>query len=124
MTGRLGDRSESLTANVYLSARASDEVKELQRACSRHLVGHGERTAAELLRELGTDIDMDRYGEGGVVAQLESETAELLAKPAAVFLRPARWLSRRRSGFMPTGAAAPASSPIPPATSIGGRGRG
>ena len=30
------------------------------------------------------DLDWDRYGERGAVAQLESEVAELLGKPAAV----------------------------------------
>ena len=46
-------------------------------------------TPAVMLRELAAfaeehDIAWDRYGERGAVAQLESEVAELLGKPAAV----------------------------------------
>lgn len=62
---------------------------ELRAACTRFLGGHGERTAvdawAEITAELG-DVQPDRYGEGGVVAELEAEVRELLAKPAAVFM--------------------------------------
>lgn len=46
-------------------------------------------TPAAMFRELASfadehDLDWDRYGERGAVAQLESEVAELLGKPAAV----------------------------------------
>ena len=46
-------------------------------------------TPAAMFRELATfaeehDLDWDRYGERGAVAQLESEVAGLLGKPAAV----------------------------------------
>ncbi|MDR7255458.1 threonine aldolase [Nocardioides sp. BE266] len=46
-------------------------------------------TPAAMLAELAAfaeehDLDWDRYGERGAVAQLESEVAELLGKPAAV----------------------------------------
>jgi threonine aldolase len=64
----------------------TEEEKALRNACSRFLVGHGFRTAAELLSELGSTIELDNYGEGGVVEELESEVSELLGKPAAVFL--------------------------------------
>jgi len=35
---------------------------------------------------MGTDFERDNYGEGGVVAELETEVAGLLGKPAALFL--------------------------------------
>jgi threonine aldolase len=62
---------------------------ELFAACTRFLGGHGHRSAervlTEIREELG-DVTTDRYGTGGVVAELESEVAALLAKPAAVFM--------------------------------------
>jgi threonine aldolase len=39
-----------------------------------------------LLADLPAAFDGDRYGAGGVVAELEEETARLLGKPAAVFM--------------------------------------
>jgi threonine aldolase len=62
---------------------------ELWAACTRFLGGHGRRTAAdacaEIVEELG-DVEPDRYGDGGVVADLEAEVRDLLGKPAAVFM--------------------------------------
>ncbi len=48
--------------------------------------GHGPEKAASLLATIPQDTDVDRYGDGGVVAALENEVATLLGKPAAVFL--------------------------------------
>lgn len=62
---------------------------ELRAGCSRHLGGHGPRLPAEVLAEVHEvlgDIAPDRYGEGGVVAELEEEVRGLLGKPAAVFM--------------------------------------
>lgn len=42
-------------------------------------------TLAEACRDLGVE-EWDRYGQTGAVARLEQEVAELLGKPAAVFL--------------------------------------
>ena len=64
----------------------TDEERALQRECTRFVVGHGVKTAAEMLGEMGTDFEKDQYGEGGVVAELEAEVAEVLGKPAALFL--------------------------------------
>jgi threonine aldolase len=65
------------------------DAKELFRRCTRFLGGHGLRrpdeVQAEIASVLGT-VESDRYGEGGVVAALERETAELLGKPAAVVM--------------------------------------
>ena len=41
---------------------------------------------ADLLATVPADTVPDRYGEGGVVADLEARIAALLGKPAAVFL--------------------------------------
>jgi threonine aldolase len=62
------------------------EVAALRESCTRFLHWHGARGPAELLAELPADIEPDRYGEGGVVAELEGAVAEVLGKPAAVFL--------------------------------------
>ncbi len=40
----------------------------------------------DLLASIGPDVVADVYGDGGVVAELERYLAELLGKPAAVFL--------------------------------------
>jgi len=64
----------------------TEEERTLRSACTRFLVGHGVRTAAELLGDIDASVEIDRYGEGGVVAELEAEVARLLGKPAALFL--------------------------------------
>jgi len=62
---------------------------ELRASCTRFLGSHGQRSAAdawaEVVAELG-DVEPDRYGDGGVVADLEGEVRDLLGKPAAVFM--------------------------------------
>ena len=67
-----------------------DEVRELRALCDRSLSGHGQRPPAELLAEMATlkdgDLAADTYGEGGTVGILEAEVAQLLDKPAAVFM--------------------------------------
>ncbi len=54
--------------------------------CSRFLQLHGRRSPQSLLADIPDDVRMDRYGDGGVVTELEEETASVLGKPAAVFL--------------------------------------
>ena len=63
-----------------------DDLDTLRRACDRALTGHGPQTAAELLATIPPDTAIDRYGDGGVVAELEAEVAGLLGMPAAVYL--------------------------------------
>lgn len=64
-----------------------DEALAAARALStRFLNGHGLRTAAEMLATIPVDVEMDRYGQGGVVRALEAEVATLLGKEAALFL--------------------------------------
>src|SRR5215470_12157562 len=62
------------------------EQAALRDQCSVFLAGHGPVTAASLLAGIPADTVTDRYGGGGVVAELEAEIAGLLGKPAAVFL--------------------------------------
>ena len=62
------------------------EQEELRGQCTVFLSGHGPLTAAGLLASVPADTVPDRYGDGGVVTELESEIAGLLDQPAAVFL--------------------------------------
>ena len=70
---------------------ATDELCRSEQAalrdqCSVFLAGHGPVSAAGLLADIPGDTAVDRYGDGGVVAELEAEIAGLLDKPAAAFL--------------------------------------
>jgi threonine aldolase len=62
------------------------ELAGLRDACPRWLTGHGRVTASRMLATIPADTGVDRYGDGGVVAELEAEVARLLGKPAAVYL--------------------------------------
>lgn len=63
-----------------------DDLLALRAACDRSLSGHGDHRAADLLATVPPDTVLDRYGDGGVVAELEAEVAAVLGKPAAVYL--------------------------------------
>src|SRR3982751_4827415 len=63
-----------------------DEIAARRAACTDSFHGSGLVKPAEVLASIGADVEPDVYGEGGVVADLEREVAELLGKPAAVFL--------------------------------------
>ena len=63
-----------------------DEIAARRAACTDTFLGNGLGRPPELLASIGDDVEPDVYGEGGVVADLEREVAELLGKPAAVFL--------------------------------------
>src|SRR6266849_522206 len=63
----------------------SDE-QTLRDQCTVFLAGHGPVRAAGLLAGIPADTVPDRYGDGGVVAELEAEIAALLGKPAAAYL--------------------------------------
>jgi threonine aldolase/SAM-dependent methyltransferase len=62
-----------------------EELAAARAGCSRFLAGHGIATAAAMLGALPPDVEIDRYGKGGVVFELEQEVAALLGKPAALF---------------------------------------
>jgi threonine aldolase len=63
-----------------------EETRARRDRCSTFLSGDGNVRPAELLMSIGESVVPDGYGEGGVVAELESMVAELLGFPAAVFL--------------------------------------
>lgn len=63
-----------------------DDLDALRATCDRALGGHGPVRAADLLATIPADTEVDRYGDGGVVAELETEVAALLGMPAAVYL--------------------------------------
>jgi threonine aldolase len=63
-----------------------DEIAARRARCTDSFQGNGLVTPAELLDTIGPEVEADLYGEGGVVADLEHEVADLLGKPAAVYL--------------------------------------
>ena len=63
-----------------------DDLRALRDACGRALTGHGVQRADALLATIPPGTAVDRYGEGGVVAELEAEVAGVLGLPAAVYL--------------------------------------
>lgn len=65
---------------------SSAEQNALRDQCTTFLVGHGPVTAPGMLASIPPDTVPDRYGDGGVVTELETEVAGLLGKPAAAFL--------------------------------------
>jgi len=67
-------------------AASDDELDALRASCTRFLAGHGQITASQMLATIPADTDVDRYGDGGAVAALETEIASLLGKEGAVFL--------------------------------------
>jgi threonine aldolase len=63
-----------------------DDLRALRDACDRALTGHGISRADDLLATIPPGTAVDRYGDGGVVAELEAEIAGVLGLPAAVYL--------------------------------------
>ncbi len=57
----------------------------LAESCTRFVSGHGRRSADELLATIPPGTEIDYYGIGGAVTELEQEVASLLAKQAALF---------------------------------------
>ena len=59
-------------------------------ACPRRLYGHGRQTPSQVLAALADEAargaDVDRYGAGGVVAEVEDQVRALLGAPAALLL--------------------------------------
>ena len=77
--------SAGLPAGAAGDTTAPD-LDALRDACNRFLHSHGPVRAADLLATVPADTVPDRYGDGGVVAELEAEIKLVLGKPAAVFL--------------------------------------
>ncbi len=65
---------------------SDDDLLALRAQCTRFVHGHGPVNVGELLATIPADTAVDRYGDGGVVTELETQVAALLGKPAAVFL--------------------------------------
>jgi threonine aldolase len=65
---------------------SDDDISARRAACTDSLLGNGLIRPPQLLASIDPDAEADLYGEGGVVAELERHVAELLGKPAAVFL--------------------------------------
>jgi threonine aldolase len=63
-----------------------DDLEALRASCDRSLTGHGPVRARDLLATIPPETEVDRYGDGGVVAALEADVAELVGMPAAVYL--------------------------------------
>jgi threonine aldolase len=76
----------SLWQPVAQTGAVDDDLRALRDACDRGLTGHGIPRAEDLLATIPPGTAVDRYGDGGVVAELEQEVADLLGLPAAVYL--------------------------------------
>ena len=63
-----------------------DEIRARRAAATDSFLGNGLVRPPELLASIDPAAEADVYGDGGVVAELERHIAELLGKPAAVFL--------------------------------------
>jgi threonine aldolase len=63
-----------------------EEIRARRAAATDTFLGNGLGRPDELIATIGTDVDPDMYGDGGVVTRLEQHVAELLGKPAALFL--------------------------------------
>jgi threonine aldolase len=55
-------------------------------AATDSFFGNGLLRPTEMIASIPLDVQADVYGDGGVVTELETHVAELLGKPAAVFL--------------------------------------
>lgn len=62
----------------------TDAVDRLRRRATRWFSPIGGRTAAAALAALPDDIEVDLYGRGGVVADLEAEIADVVGHEAAL----------------------------------------
>jgi threonine aldolase len=63
-----------------------EEIRIRRATCTDSFHGNGLVRPAELLASIPPDTAEDLYGDGGAVTALERYVAELLGKPAAVFL--------------------------------------
>lgn len=70
----------------HASTAKPDDLEAYRSSCTRFLLGHGNRSAADFLAAIPGDAGLDRYGAGGAVEALETEVRKVLGKPAAVFM--------------------------------------
>ncbi len=62
------------------------ELEAVAQGCERFIHGAGRRRARDLLGTIPPDVEIDHYGVGGIVAELEAEVARILGKEAAIFI--------------------------------------
>jgi threonine aldolase len=79
-------QSSSTASRTPKAPPTVEERREIAQRCTRFLNGIGRRETATLLATIPNDIEVDVYGAGGVVAELESEVALLLGKESALFM--------------------------------------
>src|SRR5246127_1320902 len=82
------------------------EQATLRDQCTVFLTGHGPVRAADLLASIPADTVPDRYGDGGVAAELEAEVAGCSASRPPSTCPVARWPSNRCCACTPTGGSA------------------
>jgi threonine aldolase len=70
---------------VAKPALTPDELRAISQGCTRFMTGSGRRDAAGLLATIPGDTQLDLYGQGGVVEELEKDVAQRLGKEAALF---------------------------------------
>nr|WP_221382890.1 threonine aldolase family protein [Actinoplanes polyasparticus] len=77
-----------------------NEISARQKACTDTFLLDGIDHLTSVMGTIGDDAEPDLHGEGGEVAELEREIADLLGKPAAVFLPSGTgtWPRRRSCG--------------------------
>jgi threonine aldolase len=67
-----------------------DDNETVFAACTRFLMHHYPRSPRQILVDLAAfappEARLDRYGQGELIASFEQQIAELLGKPAAVFM--------------------------------------
>ncbi len=75
-----------------MPGKTDDQRREeaIRNACTRFLMGHGRVRPHDVLADLSAFTDpeaqLDYYGAGDLIAGFEAEVADLLGKPAAVFM--------------------------------------
>lgn len=81
---RTGSRASARAPRPPISR--DPELERLAARCTRYLVGDGPRRASTLLAAIPDDAEIDYYGVGGAVTELEHRVASLLGKQAALFV--------------------------------------
>src|SRR6202043_3830635 len=76
----------SAAARVPPAFSRDPKFEALAESCTRFLLGHGRRSADELLATIPRSTKKGYYGVGGAGTELEEEVASLLGKEAALFL--------------------------------------
>jgi threonine aldolase len=69
-----------------IATSLDDQQRALYRTCDRFLNGAGRRGASTYLAMIPEDTEIDTYGVGGIVEDLERDIARRLGKRSALFL--------------------------------------